>query len=452
MERPGLARDRIAAHHRSMSGQLRANRREDLVIDGVPYAALDVETTGFSPRRGDRVVEIAVVRMAPDGTIEDEFATLVDPERDVGPTHVHGIRASDLVGAPRFADIVGDVAERMREAVLVAHNSRFDLSFLRAEFERAGFELPPWPTLCTLHLAFAHLALPSRRLTDCCQAFGVPLPNAHTALDDARAAGQVLLCFLRSAREQGLRDLRALGCEPTTFPSIPWPPISPSGRSLLRGSSTATALEQEPPYLAMLVERLSPIDTGDADLAAYLGLLDRVLEDRRVTEAEAGALLAAAEEWGLDRDDAERAHRRYLVALCEVALIDGQVSATERADLETVRRLFGLEEDALEEALATAASGAGDAAVSVDRLAGKTVCFTGTLTGCLHGEPITREQAHELAETVGLVAQDRVTKDLDILVVADPHTKSGKAQAARRYGIRIMAEAAFWRAIGAQVE
>jgi DNA polymerase-3 subunit epsilon len=435
---------------RTMFRRSRAGPRDGLALDAVPYAALDVETTGFSPRMGDRVVEIAVVRMAPDGTIQDEFATLVDPERDVGPTRVHGIRASDLVGAPRFADIVGDVAERMGEAVLVAHNARFDLSFLRAEFDRAGFDLPAWPTLCTLRLAYERSSLPRRRLADCCEALGVALPQAHTALDDARAAAQVLLCFLRGAREQGLRDLRALGCEPATFPAVPWPPIAPSGRSLPRGSSTA--LEGEPSYLARLVERLSPIDTGDADLAAYLELLDRVLEDRRVTEDEAEALLASAEEWGLDRDDAERAHHRYLLALCEAALVDGRVSATEREDLETVRRLLGLGEDALEEALAAAASGGGAASVPIERLVGMTVCFTGTLEGRLQGEPITREQAHELAEEAGLVVRDRVTKDLDILVVADPYTKSGKAQAARRYGIRIMTEAAFWRAIGAQVE
>jgi DNA polymerase-3 subunit epsilon len=433
-----------------MFARRRADLRSGLDIDAVPYAALDVETTGFSPRTGDRVVEIAVVRMAPDGTIEDEFTTLVDPERDVGPTHGHGLRASDGVGAPRFGEIVGDVAERMEKAVLVAHNARFDLSFLRAEFNRAGFDLPPWPTLCTLQLAFARSSLPRRRLADCCEAFGVALPQAHTALDDARASGQVLLCFLRGAREQGLRDLRALGCEPTAFAVAPWPPISPSGRSFPRGSHTV--LGAEPSYLTRLVERLSPIDVGDADLAAYLELLDRVLEDRRVTEAEAEALLALAEEWGLDRDDAERAHHRYLVALCEAALMDGQVSATEREDLEAVRRLFGLDEDALEQALASAASGRGEPAVSAERLAGKTVCFTGTLAGCLHGRPITREQAHELAEAAGLVVWDRVTKELDILVVADPHTKSGKAQAARRFGIRIMAEAAFWRAIGAQIE
>jgi DNA polymerase-3 subunit epsilon len=420
-----------------------------LPLDAVQYAVIDVETTGFSPRLGDRVVEIALVRMTPDGAVEDEFATLVDPERDVGPTHVHGIRASDLVGAPRFADIVGDVAARMAQAVLVAHNARFDRSFLAAEFERAGLQLPPWPMLCTLRLVCEHTALRHRRLVDCCAAFGVPLPRAHTALDDARAAAGVLAHLLRDARERGLRDLRVLGCEPERFPAVPWPPVGPSGRARPRGSAPAGA--GEPAYLARLVERLSPIDTGDADVSAYLEVLDRVLEDRRVTEAEAEALLAVAQEWGLDRDDAERAHRRYLQALCEAALADGHISATEREDLETVRKLFGLDPDALDEALRAASTGPVPA-TPLEGLAGKTVCFTGTMTGRIGGLPITRQQAQTFAERAGLVVRERVTKDLDILVVADPYTRSSKAEAARRYGVRIMAEAAFWRAIGAQVE
>lgn len=56
-----------------------------------------------------------------------------------------------------------------------------------------------------------------------------------------------------------------------------------------------------------------------------------------------------------------------------------------------------------------------------------------------------------LALQAGLVVRERVTRDLDILVVADPYTRSRKAESARRHGIRIMAEAAFWRAIGVQV-
>jgi DNA polymerase-3 subunit epsilon len=87
-----------------------------------------------------------------------------------------------------------------------------------------------------------------------------------------------------------------------------------------------------------------------------------------------------------------------------------------------------------------------------DALAGKTVCFTGSLLGRLEGSQITRDLAHQLATAAGLVVADRVTKDLDILVVADPNTQSGKARQARKYGTRVMAEAAFWRAIGVPVD
>jgi len=59
--------------------------------------------------------------------------------------------------------------------------------------------------------------------------------------------------------------------------------------------------------------------------------------------------------------------------------------------------------------------------------------------------------AEELASEAGLRPVDRVTRQLDILVVADPHTMSAKACKARDYGTRIMAEQAFWRAIGIEV-
>ncbi len=80
------------------------------------------------------------------------------------------------------------------------------------------------------------------------------------------------------------------------------------------------------------------------------------------------------------------------------------------------------------------------------------MCFTGALLGRIDGAPITRKQAHRLAEAAGLIVRDRVTRDLDILVVADPYTQSGKARIAARYGTRVMAEAAFWQAIGVEVD
>ena len=61
------------------------------MLEEGPIAVVDLETTGLWPQRSDRIIEIAVVRMNPDGTIHSEFETLVNPKRDLGPTYIHGI-------------------------------------------------------------------------------------------------------------------------------------------------------------------------------------------------------------------------------------------------------------------------------------------------------------------------------------------------------------------------
>lgn len=81
-------------------------------------------------------------------------------------------------------------------------------------------------------------------------------------------------------------------------------------------------------------------------------------------------------------------------------------------------------------------------------LTGLRVCFSGTLQSLLGGERMRKPDAERLAEEAGLIVVKSVTKALDLLVVADPDTASGKAEKARRYGTRIMAEPAFWRAAG----
>lgn len=59
------------------------------------YAVVDVETTGLFSAGQDRIAEIAVVLVDPDGKVEDSWATLVNPGRDLGAQHIHGIRAAD---------------------------------------------------------------------------------------------------------------------------------------------------------------------------------------------------------------------------------------------------------------------------------------------------------------------------------------------------------------------
>ena len=68
-------------------------------------AVIDVETTGLSPWRNDRLVEIAIVVISPDGQVCTEYETLVNPNRNLGPSRIHQISAQDVLRAPLFADV-----------------------------------------------------------------------------------------------------------------------------------------------------------------------------------------------------------------------------------------------------------------------------------------------------------------------------------------------------------
>ena len=87
-----------------------------------------------------------------------------------------------------------------------------------------------------------------------------------------------------------------------------------------------------------------------------------------------------------------------------------------------------------------------------ESLSGKSVCFTGESICCYRGQALTREGAADLARAAGLEVAKSVTKKLDILVVAYPHTQSGKARKARQYGTRVMHEPVFWQTLGVAVE
>jgi DNA polymerase III epsilon subunit-like protein len=101
------------------------------------FAVVDLETTGLYSRT-DRVVEAAVVHLSTDGQITQEFSTLINPGRDVGPTRIHGIRAADVLHAPAFADAAATLWQLLSGRVLVAHNVPFDARFLESEFNPAA--------------------------------------------------------------------------------------------------------------------------------------------------------------------------------------------------------------------------------------------------------------------------------------------------------------------------
>ena len=177
------------------------------------FAVIDLETTGFAGHLEDRVVELAVVHTDPAGQVTGSWSTLLNPGRDPGPSHVHGIHADQLRDAPAFGEVADWLAERLAGRVVVAHNAPYDLAFLVSEFERADIEPPDWPVLCTMELARRLGRTGSLTLSACCGDADVALSGAHTALGDALSTAGLLRRYLPEAAESGLADLVAMGCE-----------------------------------------------------------------------------------------------------------------------------------------------------------------------------------------------------------------------------------------------
>src|SRR5687767_7263481 len=127
-------------------------------MPGIGFAVVDVETTGFSPARGDRMVEIAIVHLSPSGEVEGLWETLLNPMRDVGPTHIHGISAKDVARAPQFPDIGARVLNLLSDRVVVAHNLEFDMRFLSHETkvvnirQLSGESSIRFSSICTMQL------------------------------------------------------------------------------------------------------------------------------------------------------------------------------------------------------------------------------------------------------------------------------------------------------------
>jgi DNA polymerase-3 subunit epsilon len=428
------------------------------MINTSGYAIVDVETTGLFPGGSDRIVEIAVIRLNNDGQVIDEYTSLVNPQRDVGPTHIHGITSADILSAPTFVEIVGDVIERIRGTAFVAHNASFDRRFLSFELGRLNCELPNLPYLCTMQLSKkADPRVPGRRLDVLCNYFGIPLKNAHRALTDAEATTELFKTCVECLGGWYNIDPKMLCIRPLCTEVYSWPNFKPSGICYCRSNATEKAREQLS-YISKLVSKLPAGSSDDPTREEYLALLDRILEDRRVDQEEFQQMELLAIELGISKEQAITAHYGYMRNLMLVALDDGIVTASEEADLEKVRVLLGLSHKQYRALMLDARQQfkAGVRAKSFpgtpsDSISGKSVCFTGTLSCSVNGKLATRSMAQQAAIDAGMNVQKNVTKSLDILVLADPDSLSSKARKARQYGTRIIVEAVFWAMVGVKV-
>lgn len=158
-----------------------------------PYVVVDIETTGGG-QGNHRITEIGMVKVVEGKTI-DTWQSLINPQRHIPKfiTELTGISNDMVIDAPVFAEVANEVADFCEGCIFVAHNVNFDYGFFKQEFERLeqSFRLPK---LCTVRLAKRHLpGHDSYSLGKICKDLGIQLENHHRALDDAKAAAEILL-------------------------------------------------------------------------------------------------------------------------------------------------------------------------------------------------------------------------------------------------------------------
>ncbi len=170
------------------------------------FAFLDVETTGLDPNSGDKICEIAVIKTV-NGQIADEFVTLINPGRNIPEraVSIHGITQTMVNRAPLFRDMAKDLLDFLNDTVIVAHNARFDLEFLRSELRNLNLSLPENNIIDTLAIARRYYTFPSNSLGDIARYIGLPIDKQHRALADVTTTKDILEYFIKDLERRGIR-------------------------------------------------------------------------------------------------------------------------------------------------------------------------------------------------------------------------------------------------------
>lgn len=267
------------------------------------FVAIDLETTGLDPTR-DAIIEIGAVRFN-NARIEDEWSTLINPNRPIPSeiTQLTGINNDMVRQAPPIDAVIQELADFVGDAPLVGHNVSFDIGFLN------NYDLF-WnnPAVDTYELASILLPKSSRyNLGALCQSNGIILTDAHRALDDARATGQLFNRLYEKAAELPL-NLIALFVrlsEPFDWGAY-WPlqqllkthAFQPIEGNLFNAKFGPLFSDTENPYQKVLEpnEELIPLDIEEvSSLLEYGGPFSKYFENYEFRPEQVSMLQAVTE-------------------------------------------------------------------------------------------------------------------------------------------------------------
>jgi DNA polymerase-3 subunit epsilon len=378
------------------------------------FAVIDTETTGLG--KTDRILEIGIVLV--DGNeIVQEWETLINPERDISNSNIHGI-ASELVSlAPTFSEVIDEISSFLDGRILVAHNAAFDIKMLKYEFDKASREIDFGIPFCTLRAT-------NLKLEKACEEYGVKNLGAHRALTDARATALILAQVFTSEKETS----------PVTVANYDKKSVA---RIISRSAFDEAHLGGQ--QHIRRISRNHETHGAEGPLLSYLDALSSLLSDFKLTKDESVQLKVWASDLGLSNKEIEIANSMFIKSIIEAAERDNYISPTE---LDLLKRISSELRVKLELDLNSDAQ-----KMEVSLETGIRICFTGTARD-ESGAEITREYLESIAISRGLEVVSSVTKSsCDLLVASDKSSMSGKAKKARDYGITVISVSEFMERI-----
>ena len=174
------------------------------------FVVFDIETTGFSAVK-DRIIEIGAVKVEA-GKITDRFSALINPEIPI-PFEIEkltGIHDGMVMESPVIRQVLPEFLDFCGDAVLVAHNAGFDMSFIRQKTKEEGINRV-FTYVDTLGMARLLLPHQNKHTLDAVsKTLGISLEHHHRAVDDAEATAEIFLKLVEMLEKEGIEDLEQL--------------------------------------------------------------------------------------------------------------------------------------------------------------------------------------------------------------------------------------------------
>ena len=189
-------------------------------VSKLPYAILDLETTGFKPGPA-KITEVAII-FYEDGK-EERFESFVNPECHIPDeiTNITHITDEMVKDSPTISEIAPTLHEMLKDRIFVSHNVPFDWSFFEYFFKTCLDINYKSPSLCTLNLSRKLLSLPSNKLENVAKYFNYSLVDAHRAMNDTEAVKVLLMNFFDILKKKGINTYKDLYASGLMYPEKP---------------------------------------------------------------------------------------------------------------------------------------------------------------------------------------------------------------------------------------